>query len=152
MRFFIVAGLILIGFIIGLGIGIAPLTNANTFNQVLEPTVRVPQDKIQLSDSSARIHVPELRWATIADTGSMKPTLTKNTHVLQIEPTSTDELAEGDIISFAYKNKIIIHRIIKIGTDETGWYAITKGDNNPVSDPEKVRFNQIDRVVVGIIY
>jgi uncharacterized protein (UPF0248 family) len=46
----------------------------------------------------------------------------------------------------------IIHRVVKIGQDSEGWYAILKGDNLSQEDPEKVRFDQVQRVVVAIIY
>ena len=38
------------------------------------------------------------------------------------------------------------------GFDNEGWYAITKGDNNVVEDNWKVRFEQIEGIVIGIIY
>jgi hypothetical protein len=33
-----------------------------------------------------------------------------------------------------------------------GWYAIMKGDNLSYSDPGKIRFDQVQRVVIGILY
>jgi hypothetical protein len=33
-----------------------------------------------------------------------------------------------------------------------GFYFIVKGDNNRVSDPGKIRFEQIDRVLFAIIW
>ena len=44
------------------------------------------------------------------------------------------------------------HTLKEIGYDEDGWYATMKGDNNPYTDPGKVRFDQIERLVVAIIY
>ena len=38
------------------------------------------------------------------------------------------------------------------GIDEKGLYFRTKGDNLDYIDPEKIRFGQIKRVVVGILY
>ena len=46
----------------------------------------------------------------------------------------------------------IIHRVIDTGRDKEGTYYITKGDNNPVKDSEKVRFNQIKGLLIAIIY
>jgi Fe-S-cluster formation regulator IscX/YfhJ len=42
--------------------------------------------------------------------------------------------------------------VIETGEDSNGWYAIFKGDNNPIRDPSKVRFSQIRRIVVAVIY
>ena len=47
---------------------------------------------------------------------------------------------------------MIIHRVIETGYDEQGWFAVTKGDNLKEKDPEKVRFNQIVGLVVGVLY
>jgi hypothetical protein len=46
----------------------------------------------------------------------------------------------------------IVHRVIEIGNDEDGWYAITKGDNNPTPDPWKIRFEWVRRITVAVIY
>jgi len=42
--------------------------------------------------------------------------------------------------------------VMQVDYDNLGWYAIVKGDNNPRPDPNKVRFNQIKRILVMIIY
>ena len=47
---------------------------------------------------------------------------------------------------------LIIHRITSIGYDNDGWFCNTKGDNNAVTDPEQIRFSQVNGVVVAIIY
>jgi len=44
----------------------------------------------------------------------------------------------------------VIHRIIDIKEDENGVYYITKGDNNPAPDPEKVRPSQVTARVIKI--
>lgn len=152
MKFLVIAGILLLGFIVGFGLGSIPFTSANIATETFEPTVRIPQSNISLSKQGAQINSEGMLWAVIADTGSMKPTLTKNSHVLQIRPTRPEELQVGDIISYKYQDTIIIHRIISTGFDDEGWFAIAKGDNNQLPDREKVRFEQIDRVVVGIIY
>ena len=38
------------------------------------------------------------------------------------------------------------------GFDDEGWYAIMKGDNLEKADPYKVRFENVKRVVVAVIY
>ena len=51
-----------------------------------------------------------------------------------------------------YLKEGVIHRIAEISNDEQGWYAIVKGDNNEAPDPERVRFEQIKKVLVGVLY
>ncbi len=115
------------------------------------PKDRILQDQIRVGDAFTLIDVPNLEWAVIDNSTSMLPVLGSGTHVLQGTPSHEAELQVGDIVSINKEGLIVIHRIIDIGKDEQGWYAITKGDNNAVADG-KVRFNQIDRVLVGIIY
>lgn len=45
-----------------------------------------------------------------------------------------------------------VHRVVDIGNDNTGIYFTTKGDNYYKEDPDKVRFSQIEGIVVGILY
>ena len=60
----------------------------------------------------------------------------------------------GDIVSYSseYADGAIIHRVIGKNMDDNGVYFILKGDNNPSADPGKIRFSQIRRVVIAIVY
>ena len=71
-----------------------------------------------------------------------------------MKPASPAILDVGDIISFypSFAEGLVVHRIIEIGNDNKGWYARTKGDNNPSADPGKVRFEDIHGVIVAILY
>lgn len=82
----------------------------------------------------------------------MLPVLGPGANALQVIPRTPDEIRVGDIISFSFNGKIVSHRVISIGEDSQGWYAITQGDNNPDPGPLLVRFEQIDRVLVAILY
>ena len=84
----------------------------------------------------------------------MDPIIDKNTNTIEIIPNNPEQLQTGDIISYksSIYNIIVIHRIVDIKEDADGIYFITKGDNNPIADKEKVRFEQIKGVVVGVIY
>lgn len=87
----------------------------------------------------------------IADTNSMDPVLDAGDTALG-EKTTRDDLQPGDIITYyAQDGDLIIHRIQEIGEDGQGWYTIVKGDNNDLPDP-KVRWEQVDKVIVGILY
>jgi signal peptidase I len=116
------------------------------------PSNRINENQIIMEDDRITILLNNALLAKFTETGSMLPVLDGNTNALEIIPRNYTELQPGDIISYKLDNKIIIHRIIEIGLDDDGWYAYTKGDNNAEKDPEIVRFNQVQRVVVGILY
>ena len=67
----------------------------------------------------------------------MDPVLDNGTNAIEVVPQSFDEIGTGDIISYEMEsiNGTIIHRVIEIGFDSEGWYAITKGDNLEFQDP-----------------
>lgn len=73
-------------------------------------------------------------------TGSMEPSLQVGDYII-IEKTNTDDLKEGDIISFYsdqsdIKGMLVTHRIV--GRNDDGCF-VTKGDANLVSDSVNVR-------------
>jgi len=114
-------------------------------NWISEENVKVTKDKII-------INVENPRWAKFTDTNSMDPVFDAEANVIEFQPKSPEQLRKGDIISYKKRFGTIIHRIVETGEDNNGWYAITKGDNNVLEDPEKVRFEKIKGVVVAIIY
>jgi signal peptidase len=116
------------------------------------PADRIQKDQVQVYTDYVAIKIPGVKWANFSTTGSMLPVLGAGAYALQVMPLKPDEIQVGDIVSYNYDSRIIIHRVVEIGSDESGKYFITKGDNNLEPDPEPVRFSQIDRVVVGIIY
>ena len=116
------------------------------------PQIRVPITDINVFKDKVIMDIAGVTYGTIGTTDSMDPLLDENMVVLEVTPRSPAELNEGDIIIYIYQDDRIIHRITKIDHDAQGWYAITKGDNNLFSDPYKVRFEDVQGVVVGIIY
>lgn len=118
------------------------------------PFDRIPEEHIKVYHNRVVIYLNNPEWAYFYDTNSMDPVIDKEAHAIQIVPKKEEEIHVGDIISYQSKlnNNIIIHRVIDIKEDNNGWYAITKGDNNKLPDPEKVRFEQITRVVIAVIY
>ncbi len=116
-----------------------------------------PSDHIEVGDlhvfkDRAIIEKENLMWARILDTHSMEPVLNSNSISLEVLPGTSSEISVGDIISYSHDSKVIIHRVISISEDSSGWYAITKGDNTKEADDYKVRFEQIKGVVVGVLY
>jgi hypothetical protein len=120
---------------------------AGPFSRIAEEDILVYQDRIV-------IYVNKAFPASFSDSRSMYPFIRQGIYALEIKPESYDALKVGDIIGFKSEtfNTTIIHRIIETGTDDAGWYCITKGDNNPGPDPGKTRFDDIVGVLVGLIY
>ena len=120
--------------------------------EMVSPADRVDSENIAIMANGVLIRdLKDVRLVNLADTNSMDPVLDAEATAIEIIPKSADELNVGDIVSYQSGSNTVIHRIISVGSDGE-WYAITKGDNNAVSDPEKVRFEQIKGVVVGIVY
>ncbi|MBT4351648.1 hypothetical protein HOD20_03910 [archaeon] len=114
----------------------------------------IPEDKIHVYKDKVIIDIDDPQWSTFTDTNSMDPVIDQGANAIQVVPKSPSQIDVGDIISYTskYTTGTIIHRVVEIGEDKDGWYAVMKGDNNSQKDPGKVRFDQILRVVVGIIY
>ena len=85
---------------------------------------------------------------------SMYPSMYSDSFQIYLKPLNISELEIGDVIWYkkASSKNGIVHRIVKIGIDDSGWYARTKGDNNLVQDRTRVRFNEIRGVLIGITY
>ncbi len=118
----------------------------------LSPADHIQESQIKVYKDKIELDVQNAIWSKFTNTNSMDPFLDEGANGIEIVPTSEEQIHVGDIISYESKDNIIIHRVVKIGQDEQGTYFIVKGDNNPVQDPEKVRFNQIKGILVGIIY
>ena len=123
-------------------------------NEKPSPKNRIKESQIELSKDYVTIKIKNATLSSFADTNSMDPVIDVESNTIKIKPASESDLKIGDIISYRaeFLKGVIIHRIVKIGTDSQGWYAITKGDNAIFPDSEKVRFKQIKSVVVGILY
>jgi len=116
------------------------------------PGDRVAESQIHVYQDRVILDVQDAQWSTFTDTNSMDPVLDAGANAIQVVPVSSDEISVGDIISYEYDGGIIIHRVVELGNDEAGWYAIAKGDNNLYKDPSRVRFHQIKRVVIAIVF
>jgi len=118
------------------------------------PADRIKEDQIRVGNEDVVINIKGAEWASFTDTNSMDPIIDSEAHAIEVIPQSEDEIQVGDIVAYSseYAEGSIIHRVAYKGKDENGTYFVMKGDNNPSSDPGKVRFSQIKRVVVAIIY
>lgn len=131
-------------------------TPKNNYDEkyIPSPTNFFEEEQILVYNDRVQLDANNILWASFTDTKSMLPTLNKDSNALQIVPDCPEDIALGDIISYKskYADGIIIHRVIHIDEDKDGIYFVLKGDNNPTSDPGKIRCNQIDRKVVAVIY
>ena len=172
LRFYLLTCMILLftlGFAAGLIIPKALMTSPNIQQTLSEqkyqpkisspeelpsPKDRIREDQIHVYANRIIIDLRDAEWATFTDTNSMDPVIDYGANAIEIIPKNANEIQPGDIVSYrsTYAEGVIIHRVQEIGHDEKGWFAKLKGDNNPSSDPGKIRFNQIERVVVAIIY
>ena len=84
-------------------------------------------------------------------TGSMLPVFGEGHNVVYIKVNPL-QISTGDIISFQYGNRTYIHRVLYRGYDKYGWYYITKGDNLPVDDGIKIRYDDVEGKVILILY
>ena len=128
-----------------------PLTLFSLPADQASPRDRIAEEDIHVFADRVVIDIEDPVWATFTDTNSMDPVIDTGANAIEIIPKTPEEIQAGDIIAYTSGNISIIHRVVEVGNDGQ-WYAITKGDNNPTTDPGKVRFSQIKRVVVAIIY
>jgi signal peptidase I len=118
------------------------------------PFSKIDREDIKVFPDRVIIYVNKAFPVYFSDSRSMYPFINENVFALEIVPEKTDDMKVGDIIGFESEtfNTTVIHRIIETGTDENGWYAVTKGDDNPATDPAKVRFEDVKGVLIGLIY
>jgi hypothetical protein len=126
----------------------------NTTKEKPSPKERVFQKDIFVFEDEVVIKIDNPQWAIFTDSNSMDPLIDSESKAIEIVPGDYSELQVGDIVAYEsrIKKATVIHRIVFIGRDQNGWYALMKGDNNEHNDPERVRFDQVKRVVVAIIY
>ena len=121
--------------------------------ELASPSDWIKEKDIHVYKDRVVIDIENPVWAKFTNTNSMDPVLDETAHAIEIVPKSQYEIKVGDIISYktSFANEPVIHRVKEIGNDGE-WFAITKGDNNPSQDPEKVRFDQVKRILVAVIY
>lgn len=122
-----------------------------------KPVVHAPRNRVTIgdlliTDDQVIINMGPVTPGIVAPTRSMVPLMDENTIVLEVTPKGPSDILIGDIIIYELGDDRIIHRVVATGWDAQGWFAITKGDSNPINDPQKVRFPQVRGVVIGIIY
>jgi len=115
------------------------------------PSDFLDNDNILIYEDRVVIEIEGAKLSTYDSTGSMLPTLGSGMNGISVVPESGEQIEVGDIISFRRGGQLIVHRVIEKSLDEEGEYFITKGDSSPVADG-KIRFDEIERVLIGLIY
>jgi len=115
------------------------------------PSDWIGDEDILVFDDRIVLRIANSTLSSYAPSGSMKPVLDKGANGIRIVPGSADEIDVGDIVSSRSGGRLIVHRIVEKGLDGGGIYFITQGDNNVFSD-DKIRFEDIEFVTVGVIY
>ena len=118
------------------------------------PSNWIKESQIKVYNNRVVIEIEGAEWAKFTNTNSMDPILDEDTNAIEVIPKNYSYIAVGDIISYEIEgvNGTIIHRVFSTGFDSKGWYAVTKGDNLEKPDPYKIRFENLKRVVVAVIY
>ena len=116
------------------------------------PSDWVKENQIQVYPQRVILDIPGAKWAGFTNTNSMDPFIDETANAIEITPSNPDVIQVGDVIAYQTTYGVLIHRVIEKGIDGEGVYYIVKGDNNRFQDPFKVRFDDIQGVVVAIIY
>ena len=111
----------------------------------------INEDDIYIYENKIVIVIENYTLSRYDSSNSMIPILNEGTTGVGIKPKSEKDIHIGDIISFKQGDDLIVHRVVEKGIDKEGFFFITKGDNNDIDDG-KIRFSQIDSVLVAIIY
>ena len=119
---------------LGILLFIAGMVSANAFSLggVAYPSDVIKEEQIKVYSDRVVIEQEGVMFAPVADSYSMGDLLPPNSHTLEIKVENYSDVNIGDIISFYEPsvNKIIMHKIIEIYSDNNGWYCKTKGINN----------------------
>lgn len=116
------------------------------------PSDWIKEEQIQVYPQWVILDIPGAKWAGFTDTNSMDPFIDETANAIEITPAHPDAIQVGDVISYQTVYGVLIHRVIKKGIDDQGIYYLVKGDNNRFQDPFKVRFGEVQGVVVAVIY
>lgn len=115
------------------------------------PQNYINETQIEIQDNKIIISIANASIGRFANTSSMMPLINEGANSIEIIPGNPEQIHVGDIITFEQDNILIVHRVIETGYDAEGWYAITKGDNSQGTD-NKIRFEQIKYITIGILY
>ncbi|MBT4651180.1 hypothetical protein HOC13_01530 [Candidatus Woesearchaeota archaeon] len=120
--------------------------------EVASPSDWIKEEQIKVYGEKVVIEVENAIWASFTNTNSMDPLIDENSNAIEIIPNDPEEIKIGDVIAYSTSYGTVIHRVVDKGTDSKGIYYLVKGDNSRLRDLTKVRFNEIEGVVVAVVY
>ena len=114
----------------------------------------VKHNQIDVYSNKVVIEVKNAQKRLFLDSNSMDPLLDEFSSTIEVKPKKASDIHVGDIVAYKSPESDIpwVHRVVEIGEDSYGIYFMLKGDNNSFEDEAKVRFNQIEGIVIGIVY
>ncbi|MDP3733709.1 MAG: hypothetical protein Q8R37_00625 [Nanoarchaeota archaeon] len=118
----------------------------------LSPSDWIKEEQIKVYDSRVILDIENANWSQFTNTNSMDPFLDEDANAIEIVPKDPLDIHVGDIISYHTVFGVLIHRVIETGEDDQGIYYLVQGDNNSFRDPFKIRFEDVEGVLVAIIY
>ncbi|MBI5398979.1 signal peptidase I [Candidatus Woesearchaeota archaeon] len=132
----------------------SPYSGFNKAPERLSPADHISESQVHVYNDKVVLDIPKASWAQFTDTNSMDPFLDKGANSIEIAPSNPEDIHVGDVVSYQSKitNDLIIHRVISKEVDDNGIFFLVKGDNNPAADPQKIRFEDVRGVVVGVVY
>ena len=71
---------------------------------------------------------------------------------IEITPKSEEDIKKGNVIAYKSNSRLSAHEVILTGKDDKGWYAVLRGHDPEGYGNEKVRFEQIEYTILGVIY
>ncbi len=118
----------------------------------VSPNDWVREEQIKVYKDKVVLEIPNALWAGFTNTNSMDPFLDERSNAVEIKPSNPEAIKVGDVIAYDSPYGTLIHRVVEKGHDQQGIYYRVKGDNSTITDPMKVRFEQVEGVVVAVIY
>lgn len=116
----------------------------------------IPREDIRYNKLRGEVVIKGVGDAWIADvaaTRSMDPSVDYGHNVVLTRTFKHEDLMVGDIIVYTGSRGNILHRIVKIETDEGGKrYYRVRGDNNIFADPVILTDESIAYLLIGTVY
>ncbi|HLD33154.1 MAG TPA: hypothetical protein VJB66_00385 [Candidatus Nanoarchaeia archaeon] len=118
------------------------------------PSDWIVREDIDVAANRVTVEIDEPVLTHFANTNSMDPVLDELSNGVEVKPEKAEDIHVGDVIAYFsyYSRQFIVHRVVKLGYDDEGWYAIARGDNQLYNDPGKIRWEQVEGVTVGLLY
>ncbi len=122
--------------------------------ELISPADRIKDSQVLIYEDKVVIYVDNANWAKYTNTNSMDGFLDVGSTGIELRPKDEFDVQIGDVITYnaEWSDALIAHRVIDLGYDKDGWYAIAKGDNVAYADPGKIRFEDIEYILAGVLY